>query len=165
MHGSAGRKVIFLDIDGVLNSDTFCDEYLEEHGVDPVFEDILSKKMIAYLKQIVQKSGADIVLSSTWREIESAREAVIEQLAAFGMSISDCTPDSRREWSRGDEIMAWIAEHPEVSRVLILDDTSVNDIPELQPHQVLTTWKWGLTSDHVPMALTILEKPWKNGRR
>ena len=52
-------KIIFLDIDGVCNC---CDTKERFHGligVDPI--------LVARIKEIVDATGAEIVLSSTWR--------------------------------------------------------------------------------------------------
>ena len=62
-------KVIFLDIDGVLNSDTDFFE-LRKFG-HPVNEikgsKVINRGCLALLQQIIEDTDAKIVLSSTWR--------------------------------------------------------------------------------------------------
>ena len=64
-------KLIFLDVDGVLNRDT-----TEQH-----FED----DCLGALKYLVDKTGARIVLSSTWRYTEETRESVRAKLKEKGI--------------------------------------------------------------------------------
>ena len=60
-------KVIFLDIDGVLNSvNTFKKRY-EEHQKINKWTLEIDLKMLENLKEIVEKTDAKIVLSSSWR--------------------------------------------------------------------------------------------------
>lgn len=59
-------KVIFLDIDGVLNSGGSIFENYELYK-HPEFSHIPHPKHILPLYEIIQKTGAYCVLSSTWR--------------------------------------------------------------------------------------------------
>eukprot|EP00012_Vannella_robusta_P006151 CAMPEP_0206201584 /NCGR_PEP_ID=MMETSP0166-20121206/11650_1 /ASSEMBLY_ACC=CAM_ASM_000260 /TAXON_ID=95228 /ORGANISM="Vannella robusta, Strain DIVA3 518/3/11/1/6" /LENGTH=261 /DNA_ID=CAMNT_0053620317 /DNA_START=1 /DNA_END=783 /DNA_ORIENTATION=+ len=104
-------KLIFLDVDGVLNRD------VTEGG----FED----ECVEALKYIVQKSGAKIVLSSTWRYTEENTAAVREKLRQSGVFAEDDDfvghtahlgmlqdvpyfPTCNSHVSRTDEILLWI---------------------------------------------------------
>ena len=68
------RKIVFLDIDGVLNSDAFADYMLMEDNVDIFNEDMLDERAIAQLKKIVESAKAEIVLSSSWRWYKETRD-------------------------------------------------------------------------------------------
>ena len=78
-------RVIFLDVDGVLNSNSFAEKMFSEQGVRVFYEDILDKRAIACLKQIVSATGATIVLSSSWRKIPKRwyKELVQARSAAY----------------------------------------------------------------------------------
>ena len=52
------EKVIFLDVDGVLNSD----EFLKRHT-----QEIISIDYVKILKEIVDRTNAALVLSSSWK--------------------------------------------------------------------------------------------------
>lgn len=52
-------KVIFLDIDGVLNSDQTPNPRKLPYVVD--------RKLLTRLKRVLKRTGAKVVLSSTWR--------------------------------------------------------------------------------------------------
>lgn len=60
-------KVIFLDVDGVLNSNDYI-EYTSKNNVKGILEEIDPKK-IDMLKQVLNITGAKIVVSSSWRNI------------------------------------------------------------------------------------------------
>ena len=148
-------KVIFLDVDGVLNSQKFAEKYYEEEGVNIFREDILNRSAIACLKRIVSATGAIIVLSSTWRHIALARQALVSQLDDFGLSIHSDTPHAGGR--RGADISAWFARHPEieVESYVILDDD--NDMEEHLPHLIQTDfYGWGLINKHALAAIEML---------
>ena len=56
-------KVIFLDVDGVLNSN----DWLENNRVRK--ENSVNPEKVKLLAEIVQNTNAEVVLSSTWRYI------------------------------------------------------------------------------------------------
>ena len=113
-------KVLFLDIDGVLNTPKMCGRF----GID-----FIDNILVALVARIVNETDAKIILSSTWRIDEKDRNLVIRELAEYGLAIHDCTPvltgvggwiaSGRPE--RRDEIQAWLDQNP-VTRFAILDD-------------------------------------------
>lgn len=107
-------KVIFLDIDGVLNTP----KLIREFGMDHI-DDVL----VAILARIVRETGAKIVLSSTWRIEEENRILVERALARHELEIHDCTPVIKNPvWvERSEEIRGWL-DGREVERFAILDD-------------------------------------------
>ena len=150
------RKILFLDIDGVLNSDAFADYMLEEDNVDIFNEDMLDERAIVQLKKIVVTTGAEIVLSSSWRWYKDTRDKVHQQLRAKDIDFIDTTPrEINITMNRGMEIKAWLDEHPEVERFVILDDDDLR-IEEYLPYHVKTTFKYGLTREKAAEAIQIL---------
>lgn len=149
-------KVVFLDFDGVLNSEKYvcaCGHY----GV------ILDPTRMALLKRIVDATGAKIVLSTSWREhwnkdVEKA-DAVEKKINAifssYGLTILDKTDVySRRE----AEIEAWLMMHPETVSFVVLDDRLL-DSPVLRGHFVKTTNYFnGLDEKNVEDAIKILNR-------
>lgn len=57
-------KIIFLDIDGVLNSDSILSEYIPE--IDGEYYPY-QKHLVDNLNNVLTSTGAKIVVSSTWR--------------------------------------------------------------------------------------------------
>jgi hypothetical protein len=116
------RPVIFLDIDGVLNRSP-SDARSNEHDV--------ATELLARLKTLVTSANARVILASTWRHetggLRKAREA--------GIPFEDVLPDLRPH-SRGMEVKAWLADHPNVERFAIIDDDDdgYEDMPLFQPN-------------------------------
>lgn len=114
--------IIFLDIDGVLNCKRTPNPRKFPYVVDPV--------LLERLKGLLARSGAEVVLSSTWRYdpagLFSARH--------WRVPFVDVTPDLP-EQPRRDEILGWLKHHPEVSRFLVIDDEDdeLDELPLFQP--------------------------------
>lgn len=152
---ASAKRVIFLDVDGVLNSHSFAMEMFNEDGVRIFNEDILDKRAIACLKQIVSATDAMIVLTSTWRKIPSSRARLVQQLAEYGLPIHSDAPCTGKE--RGDDISAWFNHHKDipVKYYVILDDDS--DMNVHLSHLVLTSfYGWGLKTGHIQRAVDVL---------
>lgn len=155
-------KAIYLDIDGVLNSDEFADYMLSEDNVDIFNEDMLDPRAIVNLRKIVENTNAVIVLSSSWRWEKESRDAVHRQLKAKGIDFVDTTTlQTDITLSRGKEIEKHIEEHPNIENFVILDDDEITN-PVLAPHHIRTTFKHGLTREKALAAIKILKIPIKN---
>ena len=139
-------KVIFLDIDGILNtSQTFIDihnEYIKT-GIKRIEIDLDKLKL---LKEIVNQTGAVIVLSSTWRLFGKMENGIFvplnEKIASFinlfndyGLSIYDITPRDRYG-IRQNEILKWL-EEKNVDKFIIFDDDT-SDLPKFLNNELLT---------------------------
>lgn len=150
-------KVLFLDVDGVLNSwahPAHIREIGGRMGIAP--------EHAAHLLRIVWQTDCKIVVSSTWRlgGIGPGSDfAVCMETADPSRKILDavigCTPCGHRDgilhrgFVRGDEIKYWLVEnHPfnggeHIERFAILDDDS--DMGALLPHLFKTDFATGLT--------------------
>ncbi len=156
-------KVIFLDIDGVLNS-LSTKETFEGY----VF---VSDKHIILLKELIDRTGAKVVLTSSWRwgwfcsehpyvanesDEQDIRlfKALRDKLKAFGIELFSFTADFG---FRGEEIDWWLKNQgEEVESFVILDDM---DGREMHPHSrflVQTSMKSGLQKNHIVRAEKIL---------
>lgn len=157
------EKVIFLDVDGVLNSN---------RSTEPT----IAEDMVKRLAHIARKTGASIILSSSWR-YEYVRhinpeldyydkdiDHLITILKKYGLEIADTTPLSYINGAnaRPYEIRTWLAGRANVKRFVILDDdfwhwNYLNDFVVCTMHMALggiTTY--GLTDDDVQKAIDIL---------
>ena len=65
-------KVIFLDVDGVLNSDEYFDK-IKNLNIDGIQSEIDVEK-IKMLNMAINETGAKIVLTSSWRYTRNAQE-------------------------------------------------------------------------------------------
>lgn len=115
-------KVIFLDIDGVLNS--------AETPNPRKFPYIADDRLVKRLLQLCERTGAKVVLSSTWRYDP------VGLLAArhFQIPFIDVIPDMPGE-ARHKEIMTWLSSHDDVSRYAVIDDEDdeLDTLPLFQP--------------------------------
>lgn len=158
------RKIIFLDIDGVLNSV----DYFEQVKYCKGYTEINPEK-VKLLKEIVDRTGAEIVLSSTWRclaENNSEPEHpmytyLTDTLKEYGMKIIDHTPYIKQD--RPKEIKVWLNKQTDKDiRFVSLDD----DFPEYKYDEtgignclVKTSFyekDGGLRREHVEQATGIL---------
>ena len=124
-------KVIFLDIDGVLN----CKKTPNPRK----FPYIVDKRLLARLRRLLDRTGAKVVLSSSWRTDPVGLFAA----KYWGIPFMDVCPDMPRS-PRRTEVLKWLARHPKVTRYAIIDDEDdeLDDLPLFQPSS-----KTGLTGD------------------
>ena len=115
-------KVIFLDIDGVLN----CRKTPNPRKFPYVIDD----ELLTRFTQLLQQTGASVVLSSTWRY----DPAGIFSAKHYGVPFMDITPDMPDE-PRCKEILEWLRDHPEVTRYVVIDDEDdeLDKLPLFQP--------------------------------
>lgn len=143
------EKVIFLDCDGVLNN-AQTTELVPSVGFIGADE-----ANIIQLYRIVQKTHAQIVLSSTWQNEPGMFEYLKGKLAQYHMEISDVTGE--KDINRGHWIECYIQNHS-IDHYVILDDYPFEDFYSLHldHHLVLTDYEIGLSGENVPQAIHIL---------
>ncbi len=145
-------KIIFLDCDGVLvTQPLFGTRY--KNGNNKPF-DTLDKNCVDKLNILIEKTGAKLVLSSTWRF--DKEYSAIEYLNTNGVKgeFVGITPTSQTG-IRGTEIQKFIEKFDgSVDKFVILDDDS--DMEHLSCHLVKINMKIGLTDEDIEKALEIL---------
>ena len=102
-------RVIFLDIDGVLNC---ADQEDTARGLVRPRDDL-----IALLDDLIDRTAAQIVLASTWR----CDPKVVEVARRCGLKFID-TLDEHGSGERGAFIRKWLSKHPEVESYVVVDD-------------------------------------------
>lgn len=124
-------KVIFLDIDGVLNNQ-IGEEFSLEKVIHP--DDLISKRCVILLNELIKNTGAKVVISSTWRIGKSVEQLqkILEKFGFIGEVIG-VTPRFNSDYTfRGNEIYKWIKDNEdllgcsyyEFDKYVILDDDS-----------------------------------------
>lgn len=148
-------NVIFLDVDGVLNN-----RYTTLRTLTgfPFVDDYLVQR----IARIVQKTNAQIVLSSTWRldwhqEDESLNGSdfveLRDVLGQNGLEIFDRTGEEI-PFEREREIQEYLNSHSEITNFVIIDDL---DLEEYFPnHCIWANPSLGITSQQVLEAINIL---------
>lgn len=146
-------KVIFLDVDGVLNSEPFLENNTES----------IDRNNVCKLKNALDITNAVIVMSSGWRLLftdnmlpESGdSQYLYDILCKFGIKLFGKTPDFSTEEIRINktfshvkslEILAWLDAHDRVENYVVLDDLDLNS-EIIHAHQVRTNPQLGLTEE------------------
>lgn len=119
-------KVIFLDIDGVLN---IMRPERDKYG------SLFHENFVDNLKRIINGTGAVIVISSTWRL--SGLSVMINMWKdrdlpgkVVGITSSLCYKDGNENLVRGDEIQEFIDKFNIINYLILDDDT------DMLPHQM-----------------------------
>ncbi len=145
-------KVIFLDIDGVMITGTHLKPSHAYNGYE------FAPAAVENLKQIIDQTGAAIVVSSTWRTGGFAFLQKMFTSNGITKGLAGQTPVIHYA-SRGEEIQQYIEESKwdhnlKVERFVILDDN--DDMGELRPYLVRTNWKTGLDEKAKKQAIQML---------
>jgi len=154
------HSIIFLDVDGVLNCSKTrarCQNYV---GIE--------NKKVELLKKIVDRTGAKIVLTSTWRVdwykeswykiIQSAEANYLDRkLKSHNLYVYDKIDYADRRRGEGIIKYVWVNE---IRNFVILDDESFDFGPcKLLKYLVKTAFdEGGLNGEHVGKAIKILQE-------
>lgn len=159
-------KVIFLDVDGVLNSSQFASEMYDKTGrngfggwfkeEEPIDHDnvLWSQELVDRVRRIADTCSAKIVMSSTWRKHFSVPKFK-EMFSIYGWDdapVIDKTVSLRGP--RGLEINDWLSKNKHDAYV-ILDD-SRDMLPDQMSHFVETDMEIGISDEDVEKAIKIL---------
>lgn len=156
-------NIIFLDVDGVLNSDKTSEMICGYIGVDDA--------LVERLARIVRETAAQIVLVSSWKklwdepqpnsELHPMALYLIRKLRKQKLHIADRTVDNPTGAYRGKGIRSWIRRVPSstIDNWIVLDDEVFVDYEEnnILDHLVLTSSVTGLTDEDVSKAIEMLE--------
>jgi hypothetical protein len=138
MKNESSPPLLFLDVDGVLNT---------RPGS-------LDRDKLDLVRWIVAQTGCRIVLSSSWRLVERQRARICAELPIWRV-----TPEIGT-WERGKEVRAFLDGNPEVQRFAILDDYAHGWEHSIRPYLVLTDGRVGLHSLLAAAAAQILGWSW-----
>ncbi|ERI93320.1 hypothetical protein HMPREF1982_01744 [Clostridiales bacterium oral taxon 876 str. F0540] len=156
-------KVIFLDVDGVLNSE----EFLKNNP-----DKIIDRNNVRNLKSIIDKTGAAIVMSSGWKlwfdddmmPIHKYSQCLYDILTEFDIKLFGKTPDFTTEEIRekktfslvkAKEINAWLSEHENASKYVVLDDLDLGN-EEIKRRLVRTNPMYGITETDARVVISMM---------
>lgn len=144
-------KIIFLDIDGVLNNWNSMEEDTWVQALDFTNWDI---NALIVLQSIVDATEAKIVISSSWRKLIGSsidwwnyqfRQADLDaECIGITCSVSN--------GFRGEEVHLWLEEHKPEAYVILDDDRDFHPGQNL----VHVDGKYGLLPEHGRKAVEIL---------
>ncbi len=149
-------NLIFLDLDGVLNSEQYVHKVGDAWNGDQIDPDAVER-----LNKITEATGASIVVSSSWR-IGTTLEEMQKLLISHGVKANVIGMTKVLYDDRSIEIWDWLVENKSiVDNYVILDDDRLeakrdSSDPILDQHFVRTSWLDGLNDRQVEKAIKIL---------
>lgn len=155
-------KVIFLDVDGVLNCEMTKDTCSYYLGIDD--------RLVKNLKEIVDKTDAEIVLCSSWKthwhkenKSEQGNLGIYldRKLRKQYLTILDKTQDHGSD--RGHGIKNYLEANPQITSWCVIDDDIFDDYKTcgILNNLVKTTFygiDGGLQNEHIEKAISILNQ-------
>lgn len=165
------RKVIFLDIDGVLNTQD-CHSRMTKDTPEDEFGYAFDPVAVVNLARIIDETGAVIVISSSWKFYGVTKLREMWKMRKLPGAILDITPNTISDEMlmnanldeiefgvcRGNEIKEWLSKHKgEVSNYVIIDDFD-DLLPEQMSHAIITNTLLGITESDAEKAITILNE-------
>ena len=144
------KPVIFLDIDGVLNSDEWYNSDYNPGNLNGREGDI-DPSCVKRLNRICKECHAEVVISSDWKINFSSTISRLSNAGFLGRIVGK-TP--RLNAIRGEEIEAFVNENS-ITRYVIIDDRT-DFLPSQKSHFVHTDHRFGLTDKDADKAIFIL---------
>jgi len=148
----AKKRIVFLDIDGVLNT-----------GMSRSNDVLLNPDNVSVLNSLVSKINASVVISSTWRiqlELDCISFAIRCAGAGAYTDIWDITPKKLESYDRGSSrgyyINEWLNGH-DYTKYIIIDDLHHSDfLPDQQKFLITTNDDEGLLEKHIDVAFDMM---------
>ncbi len=184
-------KYLFLDIDGVLNSNEYyvrreTNEDFKKHRLSKKFSEVTDNKWefdpiaVERLNRIIKETKAKIVVSSTWRTIPNI-EQILKDAGIKGKVIGITSSfwwkdiarnepfvDGHCSIPRGLEIEEWLCANFKYSDRYSIKYCIIDDDDDMLYRQkdnfVRTDWWFGLTDEDADKVIKILNKGEKNER-
>ena len=153
------RKIIFLDFDGVLNTEYYQGllqfqgkQWQDQYGA------FFDPRAVRQLKRVIDTTDADIVVESSWKYLGLEAMQELWRVRNLPGRVIDITPSLTDNASKGEEIAAWLSEYamPDTRYVIIDDEYVVLD--SQIPYFILTNPYEGLTEEHADRAISILHR-------
>ena len=150
-------KIIFLDVDGVLNSiKNLINVSNKNHRPYSGYDYPFDEKCLKNLKRIVDETNAYIVITSTWRMHEIGKSILLNELKKYGLDERVIGYTDILHQSRGEEILRYLDKLGENIIFIILDDD--NDFKSLDDYLIQTDYQYGLTEKETKLAIKKLNK-------
>lgn len=152
------NKIIFLDFDGVLNTEHYQDllqyqgkPWQDEYGA------FFDPKAVKQLKRIIDATDADIVVESSWKYLGLDAMKELWEVRNLPGTIIDITPSLLGK-NKGVEIASWLSKYAKQdTRYVIIDDEYVILDSQL-PHFILTNPYEGITEEQANRAISMLNE-------
>lgn len=125
-------SIIFLDFDGVLNTEQYqarlaVDGKPNKDAWGPLFD----PRAVGNLRKIIESTSAEIVISSSWRYIHRLGSLrMMWEIRELPGEILDTLTRGASYISRGEDIECWLKRHGQANYVII------DDLNDFYPSQL-----------------------------
>lgn len=143
------KPIVFLDFDGVLNSDSWIYSH-SERGFDHI-----DPSRVTIVNGLIALTGAEVVVSSAWRILHTLPQ-LRRGLKSKGFMGQIVGVTDRRGPIRGAEIGRYLEALLEKPPFVILDDNS--DMGHLLPFLVKTDPNTGITEADAYRAVAFIQE-------
>lgn len=151
-------KIIFLDFDGVLNTEHY--QGLLQYQGKPWQDEygaFFDPKAVKQLKRIIDATDADIVVESSWKYLGLDAMKELWEVRNLPGTIIDITPSLLGK-NKGVEIASWLSKYAKQDiRYVIIDDEYVILDSQL-PHFILANPYEGITEEQANRAISMLNE-------
>ena len=169
-------KVIFLYIEGVLNTKETYERIRRQKGYSIMIDTEIDEFRLGYLREIINQTDAKIVLSSSFRYFFTRENSKIvpttlkakriyDKFFKYGIEIYDTTPTTME--SREEQIKEWLSNRDDIESFVIIDDdsTSFDELynnlihtSRIRTSYLLSFMKesTGLSEEHIDIAVKML---------
>ena len=146
----AEMKIVFCDIDGVLNSELG----FENNGVSGIEEDKLS-----LLKSLLDKTEGELVITSKMR-FKSMQESRLKTIKEAGIAIKDAfQSDPYSVTSKAAEVLGYLQNKAKgCQSFIVLDDNDDGFTDSVGDRFLKINARTGLTKEDVEKAIALLNR-------
>lgn len=156
------ERYIFLDIDGVLNTERSYRHYVAtiqswRDSYGPFFD----TQAVDNFRKIIQATAAETIITSSWKRKGLDAMHTLWSLREMPGILLGVTPEniSNDYCSRGMEIKKWLSQNghdeEESCKYVIIDDSAFF-LPEQMPYLIKTSSSIGLSLEDAERAISIL---------
>lgn len=173
-------KIIFLDIDGVLNTINTFRLRKEEYKKTGKYILAIDECRVGYLKRIIDESEAKIVLTSAWRRdfikkenkiiaVEENAKKLQELFLKYDIEIYDIVSVDYGDRNREQQIKEWLEKRDDIDNYIIIDD-ELCTYKDLANRVIKTKFMnsniedetgLGLSENHIDIAIKLLKSKTK----
>lgn len=146
-------NIIFLDVDGVLNSiNKLIEVYNKTNRPHSGYSYPFDEICLENLQILVRETNSKLVVTSTWRKDKEGRETLLNALKDYELDkeVIGYTPILLNE-KRSVEIKKYLCTLKDRPNFIILDDD--RNMEELLPFLIKTDTRTGLTYENVQEAI------------
>lgn len=173
------KKYIFIDFDGVLNTERYHAAVLSAGRVpSDAYGPLFDPEAVENLRTVVDATGAEVIISSSWKLEGPKRMSVLWKARKMPGVLAGCTPDAvvgmdilsmdlddpdtfARLAGRGNEVKRWLEENAPAEtgsyRYVIFDDVP-DFLPEQEDNFIQVSPRVGITVEDAARAIKILNK-------